>query len=110
MNKYHARKTTIDGITFDSKAESDRYLELKIAQSAGAISDLRVHPVYTLQDAFYHRGKKIQPIRYEADFEYIEIEKVVVEDTKGFQTVEFRIKRKMFLYRYPEYELRIVEV
>ena len=32
MNKYHAKKTTVDGIEFDSKLEANRYCELKLLE------------------------------------------------------------------------------
>ena len=42
MSKYKSRKVTIDGITFDSKKESERYKELKLLRQAGIISDLEL--------------------------------------------------------------------
>ena len=47
-NKFNAQKVTIDGITFDSVLEGDRYLVLKEALSKGEISDLRLHQTYEL--------------------------------------------------------------
>jgi hypothetical protein len=110
--KYHAQKVTDNGITFDSKAEYRRYLELKMLEQAGVISNLVVHPVYELQPAFRRGGEKIRPITYEGDFEYYEGDKQIVEDVKGgkvTQTEAFRVKRKMFLYHYPDVEFRVVE-
>ena len=108
MSKYHSTKTVIDGITFDSKKEADRYAELKLLQKAGQISELILQPEYTLQPQFVRDGKKIQPIKYRGDFAYIEGDKVVVEDVKGFKTKEYAIKRKMFLYQYPMIDFREV--
>lgn len=39
--KYHNRKTVIDGITFDSAKEARRYMELKLLERAGEISNLQ---------------------------------------------------------------------
>lgn len=36
-NKYGAKKTVVDGVTFDSKAEARRYQQLKLMQQAGEI-------------------------------------------------------------------------
>ena len=36
-NKYHARKTTVCGRTFDSKREAEVYLELLSQKQAGEI-------------------------------------------------------------------------
>ena len=39
--KYHNRKTIVNGHTFDSKKEANRYSELLLLERAGAIHDLR---------------------------------------------------------------------
>lgn len=109
MSKYNARKTVIDGITFDSKREAGRYTELKLLERIGEIDALSVHPVYTLVDAFECRGVRERAIKYIGDFQYIENGNLVCEDVKGVQTKVFMIKRKLFLLRYGEkIELRIV--
>lgn len=36
--------------------------------------------------------------------------KVIVEDVKGMETKEFKIKRKLFEYKYPSLELRIIKM
>jgi len=110
--KYHNRPAVYDGIHFDSLAECRRYQELKQLEYVGDIANLRVHPVYEIQPAFRRGGKGERKITYEADFEYAEDGKAVVEDVKGgsgTQTAVFKLKRKLFLYKYPEIELRIVE-
>lgn len=40
--KYHNRKTIVDGITFDSKAEAERYKELKRLELIGVIKGLEL--------------------------------------------------------------------
>ena len=52
--KYGNQKVIIDGIKFDSKAEAERYKELKILERAGKIRGLRLQPKYLLQDNFNH--------------------------------------------------------
>lgn len=47
-NKYHARKTTVCGHTFDSKREADYYLELLARKQAGEIVRIGFQPSYTL--------------------------------------------------------------
>ena len=95
---------------FDSQAEARRYDELALLARGGAIADLRVHPTYELQPAFNAGGKRHRAISYEADFAYVEGGRQVVEDVKGARTKEFNIKEKLFRYRYPEIDLRILEV
>ena len=112
MNKYSAVKTKIDGYDFDSKAEGRRYLDLCLLVRAGEITNLQVHPVYILQEAFEYHGKKLQAIKYEGDFYYWENGKEVIEDVKGgraTQTDLFKVKAKMFKKNYPNIDFRIVE-
>lgn len=105
MSKYNARRVTLDGIAFDSVAESRRYVELRLMERAGAIESLRVHPRYELLPK--ENGQRA--VRYEGDFEYREGGRVVCEDLKGVQTPVFRLKANLFRRRYPEIELRIVD-
>lgn len=114
--KYHNQRTERDGIRFDSLLERRRYDELKLLELDGQISALRVHPVYLLQEGFTYQGKKIRRIDYQADFSYLENGIEVAEDVKAFDkrsgeyitTPLFDLKRKLFLFRYPAMELRIV--
>ncbi len=106
--KYRNRKTIIDGITFDSKGEANRYCELKLLERAGEISDLTLQPKFTLQESFKKGKKTHRAITYIADFRYQENGKTIIEDYKGMETEVFRIKRKLFEKRYPDKELRIV--
>lgn len=113
--KYGNVKTEIDGWEFDSEAEAQRYKELKLIQLSGQIEDLTCHPTYELHPAFRdRRGVKHRAIIYEADFRYTELrgnlQLDVVEDVKGMRTKEFRIKEKMFRFRYPDIDLRLIEV
>ena len=116
MTKYNARKTIVDGITFDSKAEAARYQELKLMERAGEIWDLKVHPRFELQPSFFAHGRRQRAIYYVADFQYcIEPGAVIVEDVKGgkaTQTVAFKLKRKMWEYIHRDngrIALRVVE-
>ena len=113
MNKYHARKTEIDGIAFDSQAEARRYQELIMLVRAGEITGLAVHPRYVLLDPFVYQGKRVRGIEYEPDFVYRERGATIAEDVKGGHNVTatrtFEIKAKLFRHRYPDIILRIVE-
>ena len=107
-SKYRSRKTVIDGITFDSKAEARRYADLKLMERAGIISNLELQPSFVLLDAFRDAsGALHRAITYKADFRYTEAGKTIVEDVKGMETREFKLKRKMLLSKYPETNLRI---
>jgi hypothetical protein len=99
-SKYHAKKTTVDGITFDSRREADRYLVLKGMEEDGAIEDLRRQVRYELIPAFDVDGRHYRPVYYVADFVYREDGREVVEDVKGMRTDVYRLKSKLFARRY----------
>lgn len=103
--KYGNRKTVIDNITFDSKAEADYYCQLKLLERAGKISDLRLQPKYEL----IPKQKGERAVHYIADFEFAEKEKTVVVDVKGMKTKDYILKRKLFKQLYGDkYEFREV--
>jgi hypothetical protein len=102
-NKYSNKKTTVDGIKFDSKREANRYQELKLLEKGGVISNLDLQPCFTLLEKFTDKmGKKHRAIKYKADFRYYdnEIEEEVVEDVKGMKTDVYKIKKKLLLSKY----------
>lgn len=115
MNKHKNIKTTIDGITFDSKKESKRYQELKLLEKAGMIQGLELQKKFVLipsqHETFERYGKKGQRLKdgirciekecaYIADFVYQENGKTIVEDVKGRRLPEYIIKRKLMLYMH----------
>ena len=107
--KYNNHKIEIDGFTFDSKLEADFYQRLKPLVKSGKIKELKIHPRYLLQEGFTKNGKRYQPIFYIADFEALYDDgTVVIYDTKGMRTEVYKIKRKLFEYRYRD--KTIVEV
>lgn len=91
MNKYKAIRTTVDGITFDSKGEARRYQELLLLQRAKVISGLERQKAYLLEINGVKLGK------YIADFCYREGPKAVVEDFKSpaSMTPVYRLKKKL---------------
>ena len=119
MSKYHSKKITINGETFDSRKEYRRFCELSLLQKAGAITELKRQVEFELIPAQREpdtvgvrggikKGKVIeQKCSYIADFVYYENGKKVVEDTKGFKTKDYIIKRKLMLYVYG---IRIKEI
>lgn len=101
--KYHNRKTVVNGHTFDSKKEANRYSELLLLERAGAIHDLRTQVKYVLipSQRSKETGKIIErECSYKADFVYTEGGETVVEDVKGYRTKEYIIKRKLMLHVY----------
>lgn len=117
-NKYGAKKMTDPetGYEFDSKKEYRRWQELRFMEKAGQIQNLQRQIKYVLIPAQYERyerisdktGKRLKDgirclekeVAYIADFVYEQAGKTVVEDTKGFRTADYIIKRKLMLQVY----------
>lgn len=113
--KYRNRKTTVNGIVFDSQKEARRFQYLKWAEEQGLIYQLRLQQDFTLQEAFTTSdGKRHRAIRYKADFTYrigqpqsryviedhwmaLPPGALVIEDVKsnGTKTKEYNMKKKM---------------
>ena len=108
MNKYRNNQVQIDRYVFDSQLEGTRYRQLKLLERAGEISNLRLQVPFILQDSFKKNGKTYRKIEYIADFVYEEKGQTIVEDTKGMKTDVFKIKQKLFEYKYPNLTLKIV--
>ena len=109
-NKYGNRKITVDGERFDSAHEAQRWRELIILQNAGMISDLQRQVSFELIPSQILDGKVVErPVKYIADFMYMQDGEQVVEDAKSpaTRTKEYIIKRKLMLW---EFGRQIVEV
>ena len=120
MTKYKAKKTIFNGIEFDSRKECRRYQELLLLQRAGVIQNLRLQEKFLLIPSQFEtidtgevykvgdkkgqpKTKEVcieKPVMYVADFVYTQGEKLVVEDTKGFKTKDYILKRKLMLYTH----------
>ena len=111
-NKYGAKKTTtIDGKTFDSIKEANRYTSLLLLQRAGVISDLQTQVKFVLIPTQRDDDGKLleKECSYKADFVYKRDGELVVEDTKSkaTKTTEYIIKRKLMLHIH---NIRIQEI
>ena len=98
--KYGNKKTKVDDITFDSKREADRWLDLRLLERAGRITGLRRQVAFELAPSVKFAGaRSAKPaLRYFADFEYFENGARVVEDVKSAATAKldsFQIKRHL---------------
>ncbi|MBD8028174.1 DUF1064 domain-containing protein [Ureibacillus sp. Re31] len=108
-NKYKNKKVTVDGIEFDSKMESDYYLYLKQLEKQGIVSEFLMQKEYVLLEGYVKSNKKIRPIKYKADFEVHYADgHIEVVDVKGFLTADFKLKKKLFEYRFP-FNLKLVK-
>lgn len=113
-NKYRNKKTMVDGMLLDSKKEACRYAELKLLLKAELIRNLELQKKYVLQNPFKDfEGGHHRAITYIADFVYEDMKtgRFVVEDVKAsltFQTQVYKLKKKLFLHRYPNIVFREV--
>lgn len=104
QSKYHAKRVNVDGTVYDSKKEAKRAAVLEQQEKYGIITNLQKQVTFELQPGYINnQGKKIRPITYIADFVYEKDGKRIVEDTKGYRTDTYKVKRKIFEYKYPEY-------
>ena len=102
LSKYHNKKWTVGGKTFDSQKEAKRYAELRWAEQSGLISDLKTQVRYELVPTQRSEAGELleRAVFYVADFTYRENGLAIVEDCKGFRTEVYKIKRKLMLQRY----------
>ena len=100
--KYHNKKVKYDGYTFDSIREKNYYIKLKLLEKAGKIKELELQKEYELQPSFKLNNKTSRKITYRADFTYktTEDDKLHVIDVKGFRTDVYKLKKKLFEYKY----------
>lgn len=104
-NKFNAQKVDLDGMTFDSKKEHKRYIELKARQQRGEIFGLEHHTKFELAPKTKIEGeKRAKPaLRYFADFTYyISTGEYIVEDVKSAAT------RKLASYRNKKHLMKTV--
>lgn len=129
MGKIKHVKTEVDGIVFDSKMESDYYIKLKEDLANGLIKDFELQPEFILQDKYIivdgqviegshpdfnklkrrTKAETVRAIKYRGDFLITELDdSKVCKDTKGQSTTEFEIKKKLFMYKYPNIKLEVI--
>lgn len=95
-SKYHANKTVIDGLKFDSIAEANRWHVLRLMEKQGEIEDLR------RQVRFPLKVNGVHVTEYRCDFDYIETKTGhhITEDVKGVRTRDYIIKRNLMMAVY----------
>ena len=118
--KYNNSKTVVDGITFDSRHEAQRYCELKLLERGGVIRDLELQKKFVLIPSQYApdevvtlksgkqkivKGRCLErECAYFCDFSYTEVEsgRKIVEDCKSpiTRTAVYKVKKKLMLERY----------
>lgn len=110
--KYRNQKVKVNGVTFDSKTEYERYLALKMLEKAGKIKDLKTQVKFELVKGvrFQNEKRKKPALTYIADFTYIKDGELIVEDVKSAITREngvYRIKKHLMMAIH---NIEIIEV
>lgn len=102
VRKYHNKKVEYDGYTFDSIREKNYYIKLKLLEKAGKIKELELQKEFELQPSYKLNNKTSRKITYRADFTYktTEDDKIHVIDVKGYRTDVYKLKKKLFEYKY----------
>ena len=112
MTKYKSKPTVIDGVRFASKAEAERYCQLRLLVKAGEIYNLEMQPKYLISI----NGQKI--CTYVADFRYFskehgpknQVGHLHVEDVKGIKTPVYRLKKKLVEALYPGVKIEEIKI
>ena len=100
------KRVKVDGHTFDSGTEAQRYQVLKKRQAKGSITSLKIHPripiivndgPVLLRSQRYKNGRRMT---YVADFSYWDVAEaqIIIEDVKmasGYRTEVYKIKRAL---------------
>ena len=101
-----ARKVTLDGIQFDSVAESNRYLVLRQMEADGEISDLKAHSkdieIELLPRLVLSKHQTISRSKYTPDFTYTRNGVTVIEDVKSKRTDGFNMRWKLLHHKFAE--------
>lgn len=109
-NKYNNIKTVVDGVEFDSIKEAEYYQKLKILKRIGEIKDFGLQPRYELQPTFKKNEVTHRSITYIADFIITNNDGTTdIIDIKGVETQVFKIKQKLFEYKYPDLSLKVIK-
>ena len=121
-SKYGAAKAKVDGHTFDSRYEAERYLYLKDRQKRGEISGLRTQVKFLiikkvvklvpkqLKTKVRYDEKVVEgAAMYKCDFLYVEDGRVIVEEFKSEMTEKLRdyvLRRKLMVNKIYDHNKR----
>ncbi len=109
-SKFGAKKCFIDDNKFDSIMEAKFYVYLLGLKKEKKIKSFLIHPKFNLQESFKKDGKTIRAMDYISDYIVtIDKNKEIVFDVKGRETSDFKIKKKLFDFKYRDLTLKCVQ-
>lgn len=96
-NKFSAERQTVDGISFASRKEAAKYIELSLLKKAGKIRDFECQPVIEM------------PVgKYTPDFRIVHLDGTSeLWEVKGVRTEAFQLRLRCFHYFHPSLRLTI---
>ncbi len=104
QSKYNARRVSVDGISFDSKAEADYYCRLKLLLRAREIDGFCRQPRFVITEG--SNGSK--GTEYVADFVIFYPNGTYrIIDVKGVKTDTFKLKQKSLAEKYPKIKIEL---
>lgn len=103
-SKYNAKKTWVDGISFDSKAEAEFYCELKLMVKCKKIAGFCRQPRFVITEGKNgNRG-----VEYVSDFVIFNNDGTYkIVDVKGVETSVFKLKIKGLREKYPKIKVEV---
>ena len=74
----------------------------------GLIKNIKLQVKFELQPKYKKNNKTIRAINYIADFTYFDVNKskIIIVDTKGYRTEVYKLKKKIFEYKYQDLEIK----
>lgn len=104
MDLTNKEKRTHDGIVFDSAGEMKMYRDYLLPLlEAGQVTNIERQVEYVLQEGFVSKTGYVRPITYVADFVVrYACGAQIVFDFKGMPDSVAKLKRKLFMKRYPD--------
>lgn len=97
-----------ESVTFDSKKEALRFDKLLLLAKQGIIKNLVLQPEFEIIPTLKWGKITLRKIKYIADFKYEQDNKIIIEDSKGFKTKEYQLKKRLFILQNPDLEFREV--
>lgn len=105
-SKFNNKKVVVDGVTYDSVHEYQRYCELAVLEQAGKIKNLQRQVKFSICPKAPN-VKRSRERFYIADFVYIQSDGTkIIEDAKSPPTKKdktYRLKKQLVQVKYPEY-------
>lgn len=97
-----------ESVTFDSKKEALRFDKLLLLAKQGIIKNLTLQPEFEIIPTLKWGKTTLRKIKYIADFKYEQDNKIIIEDSKGFKTKEYQLKKRLFILQNPDLDFREV--